>query len=80
MSITSVSRLGTSKYCRVLFTNTHSGVMQFLLSVDNMSHMKTTHRHMLLSCQLSQYLLLVPGTELRLTSSTKADALLGAKL
>lgn len=70
MSITSVSRLETSKYCRVLFTNIHSEVIQFLPSIDNTSHIQTIHRHVLLSCQLSQRLLLVPGTEQGPTSGT----------
>lgn len=74
MSLTSVSRLETIKYCRVLSISIHLGVIPSLLSIGNRIHIKTLHWHMLPSCQLSQWLLLGPGTELGLTSGTKTKA------
>lgn len=70
ISLTSVFGLETHEYCRVLFTNIHSGVIPFLLPISNRICVKTLHWHMLPSCQLSQWLLLGPGTELGLTNGT----------
>lgn len=71
MSLTSVSKLETSKYCRVLFTNIHLGVIPFLLSSSSRIQTKTLPWHMLPSCQLSRGLLLGPGSEFGLTRGTK---------
>lgn len=60
MSITSVFGVETRKYCRVLFTNIHLEVIQFLLSVE-IQVIETEITDMLLSCQLSQEQLLIPG-------------------
>lgn len=71
MSRTSVFRLETRKYCRGLFTTVYLEVIPSLLSTDNKSRIKIIQGHMLLSCQLLQELLQVPGTELGLTSRTE---------